>query len=106
AASNQNRDACPAGYTGSTPQTRTRTENGTRTTSWACPGPTGAATSSTSDTWSGTYTYGTWTANGADTCAAPPPPCSAPPPTSTAITRAASNENRSPSCPAGQTGTW
>ena len=55
--------ACPAGQTGSITQTRTRTENGTRTTSWTCPGPT----SSTTDTWLGTYNYGGWTTT-SNTC--------------------------------------
>lgn len=82
AAPAQTRNTCPAGYTGSTPQIRTGTEAGTRTTSWTCPAPTGAPTSTTADTWSGSYTYGAWTANGPDTCAAPPPPvCGAPCPT-------------------------
>lgn len=102
AAPAQTRNTCPAGYTGSTPQIRTGTEAGTRTTSWACPAPTGAPTSTTADTWSGSYTYGAWTANGPDTCA---PACSAPSPSSVAISRPASNENRTVACPAGQVGT-
>ena len=58
AVANENQTvACPAGQTGSVTQTRTRTENGTRRTTWTCPGPT----SSTSDTWLGTYNYGGWT---------------------------------------------
>ena len=58
AVANENQTvACPAGQTGSITQTRTRTENGTRRTTWTCPGPT----SSTSDTWLGTYNYGGWT---------------------------------------------
>lgn len=63
--SNQGRDVgCPAGQTGNHWQTRTVTESGTRTTSWACPGPT----SSTTETWSGSYTYGAWTTT-SNTCA-------------------------------------
>ena len=46
-----------------------RTENGTRTTSWTCPGPT----SSTSDSWSGTYNNGPWVTT-SNTCVATPPP--------------------------------
>ncbi len=62
--SNQGRDVgCPAGQTGNHWQTRTVTESGTRTTSWACPGPT----SSTTETWSGSYTYGAWTTT-SNTC--------------------------------------
>lgn len=64
--SNQGRDVgCPTGQTGNHWQTRTVTESGTRTTSWACPGPT----SSTTETWSGSYTYGAWTTT-SNTCAA------------------------------------
>lgn len=63
--SNQGQDiGCPTGHTGNHWQTRTVTESGTRTTSWACPGPT----SSTTDTWSGSYTYGAWTTT-SNTCA-------------------------------------
>jgi len=66
--SNQGRDVgCPAGQTGNHWQTRTVTESGTRTTSWACPGPT----SSTTETWSGSYTYGAWTTT-SNTCKAAP----------------------------------
>ena len=54
---NETRDAgCPFGQSGQHIQSRTRTESGTRTTTWACPGPT----SSTSDSWSGSVSYGTW----------------------------------------------
>ena len=88
--------ACPAGQTGSITQTRTRTENGTRTTSWTCPGPT----SSTADTWLGTYNYGGWTQTG-NTCVAA---CTPPPSTNAPITRSVANENQTVACPAGQTG--
>lgn len=49
--------ACPSGQSGTQTQTRTVTEGGTRTTTWTCPGPT----SSTSDVWSSSYSYGAWT---------------------------------------------
>ena len=61
---NETRDAgCPVGQSGQHMQSRTVTEHGTRTTSWTCPGPT----STTSDAWSGSYTYGTWTTT-SNTC--------------------------------------
>ena len=99
----QTRDACPAGYTGSTPQIRTGTEAGTRTTTWACPSPTGSPTSTTRDTWSGTYTWGAWTASGADTCAAPPPACVLPIP-SRQSDYETQKATRRLDCPAGQVG--
>lgn len=69
AVANENRTvACPAGQTGSIGETRTRSENGTQTTSWTCPGPT----SSTSTTWHGTYNYGAWTTT-SNTCVAAGP---------------------------------
>lgn len=58
---------CPAGQLGDHWQRRSVTESGTRTTSWACPGPT----SSTTDTWSGSYTYGAWTTT-SNNCVTPP----------------------------------
>lgn len=65
---NQTQDVgCPVGYTGNHIQTRTVTENGTRTTSWSCPGPT----SSTVDAWSGTFNYGVWTTT-SNTCTETP----------------------------------
>ncbi|WP_202626451.1 type II secretion system protein [Stenotrophomonas acidaminiphila] len=68
---NENRTvACPSGQSGTHAQTRTVTQSGTRTTTWACPGPT----SSTSDTWGG-YSYGTW-ATVSNNCAATAPSCS------------------------------
>lgn len=67
AASNENQTlGCPSGQVGSITQTRTRTERGTRTTSWTCPGPT----STTTDVWSGAYNYGAWTTT-SNTCRAP-----------------------------------
>lgn len=48
---------CPYPQVGEHWQQRSRVENGTRTTSWTCPGPT----PSTNDTWLGTYNYGAWT---------------------------------------------
>lgn len=64
AVANENQTlACSSGYIGQIQQTRTRTENGTRRTTWTCPGPT----SSTSDTWLGTYNYGAWTTT-SNTC--------------------------------------
>ena len=97
AVANENQTlACPAGQTGSITQTRTRTESGTRRTTWTCPGPT----SSTSDIWSGSYTYGAWTTT-SNTCVAA---CTPPAATNTAITRAVANENQTLACPAGQTG--
>lgn len=70
ALANQNQDAgCPANHTGSHMQTRSVTESGTRTTSWTCPGPASTIT----DTWSGTFTYGSWTTT-SNTCAATTPP--------------------------------
>ncbi|HGM7285112.1 TPA: type 4 pilus major pilin [Stenotrophomonas maltophilia] len=69
-ASNETRSAaCPAGQTGAIAQTRTRTEKGTRTTSWTCPAATGSPKSTVTDTWSGTYTYGAWTTT-SSTCKA------------------------------------
>ncbi|EKT4106642.1 hypothetical protein QEG46_002639 [Stenotrophomonas maltophilia] len=61
--------ACPTGQTGAIAQTRTRTEKGTRTTSWACPAATGSPKSTVTDKWSGTYTYGGW-ATTSNTCKA------------------------------------
>ena len=63
---------------------------------WSCPSPTGSPTN-TGWVWDGTP--GVFVDNG--DCATT---CSAPAPTSTAITRAASNENQTLGCPAGQTG--
>lgn len=65
---------CPAGQVGAHMQQRSRSESGTRTTSWTCPGPT----SSTRDTWSGTYTAtGGWVTT-SNTCAPPIPTCATP----------------------------
>lgn len=61
---------CPAGQVGEHWQQRSRVENGTRTTSWACPGATGSPVSSASDSWSGTYmATGGWGTT-SNTCAA------------------------------------
>lgn len=55
---NENQNvACPVGQTGAHTQTRTVTEAGNRVTTWTCPGPT----SSTSDVWTGSFSYGSWT---------------------------------------------
>ncbi|HHC8922790.1 TPA: type 4 pilus major pilin [Stenotrophomonas maltophilia] len=59
--------ACPSGQSGTRTQTRTVTEGGTRTTTWTCPGPT----SSASDVWSGSYSYGAWTTTSSN-CVTPP----------------------------------
>ncbi len=48
---------CPAGQMGEHWQQRSRVENGTRTTSWTCPGATGSPLSSTSESWSGAHGY-------------------------------------------------
>lgn len=86
---------CPVGQLGDHWQRRSVTENGTRTTSWTCPGPT----SSTSDTWGGGFTYGAWVTT-SNTCAGA---CVLPTPSTQTNT-----ENRtaqqSLACPAGQTG--
>ncbi|MBH1638924.1 hypothetical protein I5U57_05595 [Stenotrophomonas maltophilia] len=60
---------CPAGQTGEHLQQRSRVENGTRTTSWACPAATGSPVSSTSDSWSGTYTATSEWGTTSNTCA-------------------------------------
>lgn len=60
---------CPAGQTGEHLQQRSRVENGTRTTSWACPAATGSPVSSTSDSWSGTYTATSGWGTTSNTCA-------------------------------------
>jgi hypothetical protein len=77
---------CPAGQSGAHTQSRSITESGVRTTTWACPGPT----SSSADTWSGNYIYGGW-ATTSNTCAASCGPAPA-------------NGARTLSCPSGQTG--
>lgn len=59
---------CPAGQLGDRWQRRSVTEQGTRTTSWTCPGPTSA----TSDTWGGGFTYGAWVTT-SNTCTTPAP---------------------------------
>ncbi|HEL3200030.1 TPA: hypothetical protein UMF75_002389 [Stenotrophomonas maltophilia] len=64
---------CPAGQTGEHWQQRTQVENGTRTTSWACPAATGSPVSSTSDSWSGTYSAASGWVTTSNTCATPAP---------------------------------
>ena len=61
---------CPAGQTGTWTQARTRTENGTRTTTYTCPAPTGAYTTNpATDSWLGTYNVtGSWV-DTTNTCA-------------------------------------
>lgn len=66
---------CPAPQVGEHWQQRSRVENGTRTTSWTCPVPTGSPTSSTVNTWSGTYTATSGWATTSNTCATPAPAC-------------------------------
>lgn len=65
---------CPAGQVGEHWQQRSRVENGTRTTSWACPGATGSPVSSASDSWSGTYTATSGWVTTSNTCTTPAPP--------------------------------
>jgi len=87
---------CPSGYSGDHWQRRTVTENGTRTTNWTCPGPT----SSTSDSWSGTYTYGAWfttTNNCVGVCVVPSP--------STEVNTETRTATQNVPCPSGHTGT-
>lgn len=60
---------CPAGQVGEHWQQRSRVENGTRTTSWACPAATGSPVSSMSDSWSGTYTATSGWGTTSNTCA-------------------------------------
>lgn len=59
---------CPAGQAGQHWQQRNRVENGTRTTSWACPAATGSPVSSTSESWSGTYTASSSWVTTSNTC--------------------------------------
>lgn len=66
---------CPAGQTGEQWQQRSRIETGTRTTTWTCPSTTGSPTSSTTDTWSGSYTPTSGWATTSNTCATPAPTC-------------------------------
>jgi len=82
---------CPAGQWGSHTWAQSRTENGTVTTSWTCPGPT----SSTSTSWLGTFNVGAKTVTGGS-CSTCPAPTSS---TATQWVPAASG-----TCPAGQTG--
>jgi hypothetical protein len=86
---------CPVGQLGDHWQRRSVTENGTRTTSWTCPGPTSA----TSDTWGGGFTYGAWTTT-SNTCAAA---CVLPTP-STQVSTETRPATQTLACPAGQTG--
>lgn len=75
---------CASGRHGMVNQTRTVTENGTITTTHACPGPTASSTT----VWLGTHNFGAWT-NTSNTCVACPAPAV---------------ESQTPACPAGQTG--
>jgi hypothetical protein len=85
--------ACPAGQSGTWTQQRSRTENGTRTTTYVCPAPTGAYTTNPStDAWLGTYNFTSPWVDTVNTCA---PTCGPSP----------ANGSRSLACPAGQSGT-
>lgn len=85
--------ACPSGQLGSRTRERTRRENGTSTTTYSCPAPTGNyQTNPSTQTWLGTYTItGDWNET-SNTCA---PQCIAPP-TST------QSGLQSTTCPTGQ----
>lgn len=82
---------CPSGQFGSHTWSQSRTENGTITTSWTCPGPT----SSTSTAWLGTFNLGTKTTTGGSCTACPAP-------TSSTAKQWVPTSNGT--CPAGQTG--
>lgn len=74
AGASESRDGtCPSGQKGQLKETRSVSENGTRTTTWSCPSPTGSPVSSVDEKWSGTYTYGAWTTS-SSTCKAGGPP--------------------------------